>query len=94
MEPEIKGDTKSIINRRQLLKALHQQFHVRWKQEHLKELHKRNKWQAPVKNLSVGDLVIREENQPSIEWRLADGNVRVLLPEMQIASIEWLLKTA
>ncbi|XP_052854759.1 uncharacterized protein LOC128263703 [Drosophila gunungcola] len=88
VEPEVKGDTRSMINRWQHLKALHQQFRMRWKEEYLKELHKRNKWQAPAKNLHVGDMVvIKDENLPSNEWRLgridsvfpgADGNVRVV----------------
>ncbi|XP_041673747.1 uncharacterized protein LOC121529817 [Drosophila eugracilis] len=37
-------DTTSIINRWQHLKALQQQFRLRWKEEYLKELHKRNNW--------------------------------------------------
>ncbi|XP_070068113.1 uncharacterized protein [Drosophila takahashii] len=57
VEPELKGESKSIVNRWQHLKALHQQFQARWKEEYLKELHKRNKWQAPTANLRVGDLV-------------------------------------
>ncbi|XP_070068068.1 uncharacterized protein [Drosophila takahashii] len=88
VEPELKGESKSIVNRWQHLKALHQQFQARWKEEYLKELHKRNKWQAPTANLRVGDLVVvKEDNLPSNEWRLgrivsvfpgADGNVRVV----------------
>ncbi|EDX15665.1 GD11927 [Drosophila simulans] len=87
VEPEIKGETKSILNRWQHLKALHQQFRVRWKEEYLKELHKRSKWQAPSKNLRIDDMVvIKDDNLPSNEWRLgriesvfpgADGNVRI-----------------
>ncbi|XP_070068132.1 uncharacterized protein [Drosophila takahashii] len=88
VEPKLKGESKSIVNRWQHLKALHQQFQARWKEEYLKELHKRNKWQAPTANLRVGDLVVvKEDNLPSNEWRLgridsvfpgADGNVRVV----------------
>ncbi|XP_070854619.1 uncharacterized protein [Drosophila suzukii] len=58
------------------------------KDEYLKELHKRNKWQVPIENQRVGDLVvIKDDNLPSNEWRLgridsvfpgADGNVRVV----------------
>lgn len=54
----------------------------------MKELHKRNKWQFPDRNLQVGDLVIvKEDNLPSNEWRLgrvlavypgADDKVRVV----------------
>ncbi|XP_070075699.1 uncharacterized protein [Drosophila takahashii] len=88
VEPELKGESKSIVNRWQHLKALHQQFQARWKEEYLKELHKRNKWQAPTANLRVGDMVVvKQDNLHSNEWRLgridsvfpgADGNVRVV----------------
>ncbi|XP_033234152.1 uncharacterized protein [Drosophila pseudoobscura] len=87
-EPEIKGNLNSIINRWQHLKALNQQFCQRWKEEYLKELHKRTKWQTPTPNLQVGDMVvIKEDNLPSNEWRLgritsvypgADDRVRVV----------------
>ncbi|XP_062123208.1 uncharacterized protein LOC133836632 [Drosophila sulfurigaster albostrigata] len=63
-EPESREDVESIRNRWQRLKALHQHFCVRWKSEYLKELHKRNKWQSPSRDLQIGDMVvIREENR-------------------------------
>lgn len=78
-EPEIKGDALSIINRWQRLKALHQQFCFRWKEEYLKELHKRNKWQTPTRNIQVNDMVIiKEDNVPTNEWRL--GRVHAVFP--------------
>ncbi|XP_062134720.1 uncharacterized protein LOC133844653 [Drosophila sulfurigaster albostrigata] len=87
-EPESREDVESIRNRWQRLKALHQHFCVRWKNEYLKELHKRNKWQSPSRDLQFGDMVvIREENIPPQEWRLervltacpgADERVRVV----------------
>nr|XP_041633544.1 uncharacterized protein LOC121503298 [Drosophila kikkawai] len=86
VEPEIKGASTSIINRWQHLKAFHQQFRLRWKEEYLKELHKRTKWQVPTRNLEVGEMVIiKDDNLPSNEWRLGridsvfpgpDGHVR------------------
>ncbi|XP_070142299.1 uncharacterized protein [Drosophila kikkawai] len=79
VEPKIKGATTSIINRWQHLKALHQHFRLRWKEEYLKELYKRNKWRAPTRNLRAGDmLVIKEDNLPSNEWRL--GRIDAVLP--------------
>ncbi|XP_070141584.1 uncharacterized protein [Drosophila kikkawai] len=88
VEPEIKGASTLIINRWQHLKALHQQFRLRWKEEYLKEPHKRTKWQVPTRNLDVGELVIiKDDNLPSNEWRLGridsvfpgpDGHVRVV----------------
>ncbi|XP_062123020.1 uncharacterized protein LOC133836507 [Drosophila sulfurigaster albostrigata] len=87
-EPESREDVESIRNRWQRLKALHQHFCVRWKNEYLEELHKRNKWQSPSRDLQIGDMVvIREENIPPQEWRLgrvltacpgADERVRVV----------------
>lgn len=87
-EPEIKGEAKSIINRWQHLKAQHQQFSARWKEEYLKELHKRNKWQFPTRNLQADDMVVvKEDNLPPNEWRLgrivsafpgADERIRVV----------------
>ncbi|XP_046866598.1 uncharacterized protein LOC124460211 [Drosophila willistoni] len=87
-EPEIKDQVPSIINRWQRLKAVSQHFCTRWKDEYLKELHKRNKWRFPSKNLEVGDLVVlKDDNLPFNEWRLgrihqthpgSDGNVRVV----------------
>ncbi|XP_070075146.1 uncharacterized protein [Drosophila takahashii] len=87
-EPAIKGEAQSIINRWQHLKAQHQQFSSRWKEEYLKELHKRNKWLSPSRNLQVDDMVvIKDDNLPSNDWRLgrivaaipgADTRVRVV----------------
>ncbi|XP_044249352.2 uncharacterized protein [Drosophila takahashii] len=87
-EPEIKGEAQSIINRWQHLKAQHQQFSSRWKEEYLKELHKRNKWLSPSRNLQVDDMVvIKDDNLPSNDWLLgrivaaipgADTRVRVV----------------
>nr|XP_039147372.1 uncharacterized protein LOC120284346 isoform X2 [Drosophila simulans] len=87
-EPEIKGEAKSIINRWQHLKAQHQQFSERWKEEYLKELHKRSKWQFPTRNLQADDMVVvKEDNLPPNEWRLgrivsafpgADDRIRVV----------------
>ncbi|KAH8274141.1 hypothetical protein KR044_011970, partial [Drosophila immigrans] len=70
-EPTILEPATSIINRWQKIKALSQQFCTRWKEEYLKELHKRNKWQVPNVNLQIGDMVIvKEETMPVNEWRL------------------------
>ncbi|KAH8357075.1 hypothetical protein KR200_003633, partial [Drosophila serrata] len=61
-EPEIKGEAKSILNRWQHLKAQHQQFSARWKEEYLKELHKRNKWQFPTTILKIDDMVVVKDD--------------------------------
>ncbi|XP_075162874.1 uncharacterized protein LOC142235507 [Haematobia irritans] len=65
IDPNIFETPMSIINRWQRLKAIHQHFCSRWKDEYLKELHKRHKWQTPTDNLKENTLVVvREENLP------------------------------
>ncbi|XP_073841184.1 uncharacterized protein [Musca autumnalis] len=78
-EPEIYEAPESIINRWQRVKALNQRLCIRWKNEYLKELTKRNKWKNPDENVKVNDMVvIKEDNIPPNEWRL--GRVTSVLP--------------
>ncbi|XP_058987604.1 uncharacterized protein LOC131806835 [Musca domestica] len=78
-EPEISEAPESIINRWQRVKALNQRLCVRWKNEYLKELTKRNKWKNPDENVKVNDMVvIKEDNIPPNEWRL--GRITKVLP--------------
>ncbi|XP_073814290.1 uncharacterized protein [Musca autumnalis] len=68
-EPEIYEAPESIINRWQRVKALNQRLCIRWKNEYLKELTKRNKWKNPDENVKVNDMVvIKEDNIPPNEW--------------------------
>ncbi|XP_075151025.1 uncharacterized protein LOC142225133 [Haematobia irritans] len=86
-EPQILDAPISIVNRWQRVKAINQNFCLRWKEEYLKEIIKRNKWKTDELNLKINDMVVvREENLPPNEWRLgritkvfpgADGKVRV-----------------
>ncbi|XP_075157786.1 uncharacterized protein LOC142231048 [Haematobia irritans] len=86
-EPQINEAPLSIMNRWQRVKAINQNLCMRWKEEYLKEIVKRNKWKTVESNLKVGDMVvIRDDNLPPSEWRLgrisevfpgADGKVRV-----------------
>lgn len=70
-EPTYTDQSLSIMNRWRKLKILHHQFSIRWKEEYLKELHKRFKWKYPKKDIQVNDLVvIRNEKLPPNEWRL------------------------
>ncbi|GBP06895.1 hypothetical protein EVAR_67452_1 [Eumeta japonica] len=85
--PEIGLENISLVNRWEKLKALHHQFAMRWKQDYLKSLHKRYKWQTPSPNLQEGNLVvIMDDALPPHEWRLGrvvntypspDGHVRI-----------------
>ncbi|XP_075163079.1 uncharacterized protein LOC142235704 [Haematobia irritans] len=87
IDPSVQENPISIVNRWQRLKAIHQHFCNRWKEEYLKELHKRHKWQRPTDNLQENTMVvIKEENLPPNCWRLgrikkvhagADNRVRV-----------------
>ncbi|XP_023293941.2 uncharacterized protein LOC111677110 [Lucilia cuprina] len=69
-DPKIENQPISIVNRWQRLRAIQQQFCQRWKTEYLKELHKRNKWKIPQRNISLGDMVaIKDDNISVNEWR-------------------------
>ncbi|XP_075160296.1 uncharacterized protein LOC142233297 [Haematobia irritans] len=87
-EPEEISSKISLQNRWSRLKIVQQDFCRRWKSDYLKELHKRNKWQRPLENLKIGDMVVlRQEPGAPNEWRLgrvtkvysgSDGQVRVV----------------
>lgn len=71
IEPSISESPISIVNRWQKLKAIYQQYCVRWKNEYLAELHKRHKWQLPSPNLEENMMVvIKDDNLPPNSWRL------------------------
>lgn len=86
-EPEVSSEKLSYQNRWQKLKVLHHYFAKRWKDEYLVELHKRNKWKYPQRDLVPDDLVvIRKDNLPPHEWHIgrvvkvyhgSDSKVRV-----------------
>ncbi|XP_075150654.1 uncharacterized protein LOC142224752 [Haematobia irritans] len=76
-----------LVHRFRKMKALSQQFCLRWKEEYLKGLQKRYKWKFPQRDIEVGDLVgSRDEQLPPTSWKLgrvddvypgSDGRVRV-----------------
>ncbi|XP_059221682.1 uncharacterized protein LOC131996219 [Stomoxys calcitrans] len=71
IDPRIEESPVSILNRWQRLKAIHQSFCVRWKNEYLRELQKRVKWQSSEKNIEENTLVvIQDDNLPPNVWRL------------------------
>ncbi|XP_075163135.1 uncharacterized protein LOC142235763 [Haematobia irritans] len=87
VDPDLRDSATSLINRWQRVKVLHQNFCLRWKEEYLKELHKRYKWKRPTENICNDMMVvIKDENLPPTAWRLGrvvkvhpgpDGRVRV-----------------
>ncbi|XP_073820640.1 uncharacterized protein [Musca autumnalis] len=96
-EPEEVAPVDSILNRWRKLKALQHEFCRRWKEEHLRELNKRNKWKCPQDDVRVNDLVvIKNEPLHSNEWRLgrvikvfrgSDDRVRVVELKTQSGQI-------
>lgn len=85
--PEPLAENRSIVNRWIKLKAIHQQFVIRWKEDYLKSLQKRYKWKRSTPNLKAGDfVVVVDDLLPPSEWRLgrivtkqygSDSRVRV-----------------
>ncbi|XP_075150527.1 uncharacterized protein LOC142224630 [Haematobia irritans] len=86
--PEACMDNLSLVNRWTKLKALHHQFAIQWKNDYLKSLQKRYKWEQSTPNIKLGDLVvIIDDLLPPNEWRLGrieqthfgpDGRVRIV----------------
>ncbi|XP_046808375.1 uncharacterized protein LOC124420210 [Lucilia cuprina] len=87
-EPDTSSDNITVANRWQKLKIQHQNFCKRWKDEYLKELHKRYKWKNNTREVEIGDIVvIRQDNLAPNEWLLgrvtkthpgSDGRNRVV----------------
>ncbi|XP_059217643.1 uncharacterized protein LOC131994781 [Stomoxys calcitrans] len=85
--PEPTSPKLSLVNKWLKLKALHHQFALRWKEDYLKTMHKRYKWQRQSPNLNINDLVVViDDLLPPHEWRLGrivktypgpDANVRI-----------------
>ncbi|XP_073821387.1 uncharacterized protein [Musca autumnalis] len=71
VDPHADSSSISILNRWEKLKAIHQTFCSRWKNEYLRELQKRNKWQTSEPNVTVDSLVaVIDDNLPPNAWRL------------------------
>ncbi|XP_023307928.2 uncharacterized protein LOC111689690 [Lucilia cuprina] len=57
-EPEEIQPAISIVNRWRKIKAMSEEFCRRWKDEYLKQLHKRSKWTSPQVDIKEQDLVV------------------------------------
>jgi hypothetical protein len=76
------------LSRWQYVEQLRQHFWKRWSVDYLTQLQPRRKWNQRLPNIEVGELaVIKEDNSPPLQWRLArvvrlhpgkDGCVRVV----------------
>lgn len=61
-----------VIKRWRRVQYLVNEFWSRWRNEYLKSLQARSKWQKPKRNLSVGDVVIlKDDNLTRNDWKLA-----------------------
>ncbi|XP_075167412.1 uncharacterized protein LOC142239506 [Haematobia irritans] len=68
--PESPLEEITFVDRWDKLKCLQHQFARRWKDEYLKELHRRHKWQNENEDVTVGQLVVvKDELLPPCEWR-------------------------
>ncbi|XP_075154241.1 uncharacterized protein LOC142227692 [Haematobia irritans] len=86
--PEYLQDNLSYSDRWERLKSQQHEFARRWKDEYLRELQRRYKWQCPKENLKINQIVVIKDDQlPPCEWRLGrivavhpgpDGLVRVV----------------
>lgn len=87
-EPDFESTSKTRLNHWKFLQQMVQGFWKRWSQEYVTSLQQRPKWQHPVKDFSVGDLVVlKEPNLPPTKWILGriigvyhgpDSRVRVV----------------
>lgn len=78
----------SALTRWQLTQQFVQRVWKRWSAEYLHTLQQRRKWQTPVCNIQVGDMVLLlEDNLPPAKWAIGriadvhpgdDGCVRVV----------------
>ncbi|XP_049317015.1 uncharacterized protein LOC125779789 isoform X1 [Bactrocera dorsalis] len=86
--PEPGVESLSLLNRWERIKILHHDFSRRWKDEYIKDLHKRYRWKTPEQPPKLGDCVlIHDDCLPPTEWRLgrieklhygSDGHIRVV----------------
>lgn len=70
-EPPVPDVPRNRLKHYQQVQQMHQHFWRQWHDEYLTTLQARNKWQRPMDNLQVNDIVvIRHENLPPSKWRL------------------------
>ncbi|XP_058449054.1 uncharacterized protein LOC131429015 [Malaya genurostris] len=71
-EPDLCSLSVNRLSRWQLMQRILQSFWSRWYLEYLPALQKLQKWPGIHPNLSVGDMVlVQEENQPPTKWPIA-----------------------
>lgn len=85
--PELVETQTNRLDTYEKIEKLKQVFWNRWSREYLCELQQRQKWRKQLRNLSIGQLVlIQDNNAPPFKWLLgrisavypgADGVVRV-----------------
>lgn len=95
--PEKSSDGLKLIDRWDKLKMIQHNFARRWKDEYIKEMHRRYKWKSPKENIKLGQLVvIKDDSLPPCEWRLGriikthpgpDGRTRVADIKTQLGTV-------
>lgn len=72
-------DNPGPLQRYARLEQIRRHFWQRWQKQYIHEMQARSKWRQNYDTLSVGDLVvIEEDNVPPLSWRL--GRVARLFP--------------
>ncbi|XP_050328360.1 uncharacterized protein LOC126758230 [Bactrocera neohumeralis] len=56
--PEPGVESLSLLNRWERIKILHHDFSLRWKEDYLKDLHRRYRWKTPENAPKLGDCVL------------------------------------
>lgn len=78
-DPSFSYRSASLLRRWHLCQHLVRHFWKRWSLEYLSTLQKKYKWQSPVRNLSVGDVVLLIEDEiiPT-RWPLAKVTLEMM----------------
>lgn len=86
-EPNLQHIQLNRLDRYQLMQRKVQDFWSKWEKDYLSSLQQRTKWQTPIDNLKVGQLVtIKDDDTPPTKWLMArvvkikpgkDNHVRV-----------------
>lgn len=70
-EPFLAETPDNRLSHWQLIQAIMQRIWKRWSTEYLHTLQQRVKWHQPTRNLKVDDLVLLQQDTPSLVWPLA-----------------------
>ncbi|XP_062557114.1 uncharacterized protein LOC134221972 [Armigeres subalbatus] len=87
-DPDLENVKLNRLDRFQLMQKLLQDFWKRWRREYLCQLQGRNKrWKPPIKVDIGGLVIIREDNQPPMKWKL--GRITAVHPGTDGIQLLW-----